>query len=93
MKGIVIALMVGLAIGIVATAIVFPMILNDTSKKEFDLDYVRHIQEIDNCMDLKKEYELIRKYESSVGDFETYLMVIDDRANEIVKSPLICNYK
>lgn len=93
MKWIVIALMVGLAGGIVATAIVSPMILNDTSKKEFDLDYVRQVQEIDNCMDLKKEYELIKKYESNVDNSEMYFMVIDDRAKEVAKSPLSCNYK
>jgi len=93
MKGIIIALIVGLTVGIVATVIVSPMILSDTSKKEIDLDYARQLQEIDNCMDLKKEYELIKKYDSNIRASEMYLKVIDDRAKEIVKYPVVCNYK
>lgn len=93
MKGVIIALIVGVAVGIVVTVIVTSMIQSSLLKKDFDFDYIRHLQEIENCLDLKKEYDLIKKHHSILGHYELYVKAIEDRAKEIAKYPLACNFK
>ncbi len=45
---------------------------------------------MNGCLELKKEYQLIKKYGSVLEHSDLYLEALQDRAKEIVKFPVKC---
>ena len=91
MNRTVIGLIAGVIIGIISTVIITSMIQgNSSSKEDFDLEKIRHINEINGCLELQKEYKFFKQYESVLEHSDLYLKAFQDRAKEIVKSPQFC---
>ncbi len=62
----------------------------NSSTGDIDLEKIRYINQIDSCLELKEEYQLIKEYDSELEYSDLYLKALQERAEEIVKPPQKC---
>ncbi len=89
MNGIVIAVIVGVIVGIGSTVLTASVLQDDS--EDFDLQKIRYINEIGSCVELKEEYQLIKQYDSVLEHSNLYLKAVEDRAQEIIPGPTYCD--
>ena len=78
--------------GIISTVATFYILQDNLMKEDFDLEKIRYINQINSCLELKQEYELIKQYDSVLEHSDLYIKALEDRAKEIVKPPVKCEF-
>ena len=62
----------------------------NSSTGDIDLEKIRYIKQIDSCLELKEEFNLINQYDSDIRHSDLDLEALQDRAEEIAKPPVKC---